>query len=355
MQRLWILCAVILVIIGLGGSLTAQSMTSDARHSFFADMYSDAHFVNPISMAFAPDGRLFVAERGGTIWMIRPSGGSPSPAAFARLAVDSTDERGVLGLALDPNFSANGYVYVYYTPNDVMPRRNRLSRLTASGNMAQVGSETILATFDSLDTGTHNGGALQFGADGDLYVAVGDNGLSSNAQSLETRHGKILRYHPDGSIPTDNPFYAGATGDNRAIWALGVQNPSSLALNPADGALFINDAGLLWQEINQGVAGANYGWPLTEGDFTPAAHPTLTRPRSAYQASVLHQRVDLFGIVGGDLLDIKIIEGGAVRLALAEDCDPTQTGLHPLKDDFLEPAAVIMTRHAPFLVVIAGI
>ena len=102
----------------------------------------------------------------------------------------------------------------------------------------------------------------------------------SNAQSLSTRLGKILRINADGTIPADNPFYETATGDNRAIWGLGLRNPFTFAVEPIFGRLFINDVGQnAWEEINEGVAGANYGWPETEGQ---TADPRFRSPLHAY-------------------------------------------------------------------------
>jgi hypothetical protein len=131
-----------------------------------------------------------------------------------------------------------------------------------------------------LSATNHNGGAIHFGPDGTLFVAVGENATPSNAQTLTNRLGKILRINPDGSIPTDNPFYAVATGANRSIWALGLRNPFTFAFQPVSGTMFVNDVGQSsWEEINRGVAGANYGWPATEG---PTGDPRFNSPIHAY-------------------------------------------------------------------------
>src|SRR3954447_3785733 len=155
----------------------------------------------PTAMDFAPDGtgRLFVAEQGGSLRVI--ANGQMLATPFVSLNVDSTNERGLLGVALDPNFATNPYVYVYYTvPGS--PAHNRVSRFTASGNVAVPGSEVDLLDIDSLSTDTrHNGGSIHFGPDGKLYVAVGDNKVSANSQSLASLKGKVLRINPDGSIP----------------------------------------------------------------------------------------------------------------------------------------------------------
>src|SRR6185503_1655040 len=160
---------------------------------------------------------------------------------------------------------------------------NRISRFTANGDVAVAGSEVVLFDLDNLSANYHNGGALNFGSDGKLYAAAGDNGNSANAQSLTTVLGKILRLNSNGTIPTDNPFLAQTSGKNRAIWALGLRNPFTFAVHPFAGDLFINDVGeTAWEEINDGGAGVNYGWPATEGMTT---NPNYTSPIYAYDHS----------------------------------------------------------------------
>jgi glucose/arabinose dehydrogenase len=226
------------------------------------------------AMAFAPDGRLFVCLQSGQVRVINKDGvllANP----FVRLSVDSNGERGLLGVAFDPNFASNHFVYLYYTvPGS--PAHNRISRFTASGNVAAANSEFVLVNLDNLSNATnHNGGAIHFGPDGKLYASVGDNANGANAQSLSNRLGKILRFNSNGTIPSDNtrsfPGIAGSTfGANRAIWAVGLRNPFTFAFQPGTPRLFINDVGQsTWEEINDGVAGSNYGWPIAEGPASP--------------------------------------------------------------------------------------
>jgi glucose/arabinose dehydrogenase len=128
-------------------------------------------------------------------------------APFLTVTVDSSGERGLLGVALDPNFVSNQLVYVYYTAT-TPTTHNRISRFTACGDVAMAGSETVVMDLNNLSTATnHNGGAIHFGPDGNLYVAVGDNANGTNSQSLSTRLGKVLRISSTGSIPADNPFF----------------------------------------------------------------------------------------------------------------------------------------------------
>jgi glucose/arabinose dehydrogenase len=242
--------------------------------------FSDAVWVggvsSPSAMAFMADGRLLVCQQTGALRVIR--NGSLLANPMISLNVVSSGERGLLGVAIDPQFASNSWIYLYYTtPSPAV--HNRLSRFTVTGDTA--GSETILLELNNLSSATnHNGGAIHFGPDGKLYVAVGDNANGSNAQTLNNLLGKILRLNKDGSIPTDNPFYGSATGANRAIWALGLRNPFTFAFKPGTSLMYINDVGAgSWEEINSGIAGSNYGWPATEGTTT---NPAYRSPLYAY-------------------------------------------------------------------------
>ena len=174
-------------------------------------------------------------------------------------------------------------MYVYYTAT-TPAIHNRISRFTANGDVAVPGSEVALLDLNNLSSATnHNGGALAFGPDGKLYAAVGENANGSNAQSFNNLLGKMLRLNKDGSIPTDNPFYGTASGNNRAIYSLGLRNPFTFAFSPDFSHMFINDVGQnTWEEINDGSPGANYGWPDTEGT-TPDTR--FVSPRYAYHHS----------------------------------------------------------------------
>lgn len=223
---------------------------------------------NPTAMAFAPDGRLFVLQQGGQVRVIKDGNLLPTP--FVTLNVSSVGERGVLGIAFDPDFmTTDPYVYIYYTAT-TPTIHNRVSRFTADGDVALAGSEEVLFDLNNLNATNHNGGAMHFGTDGKLYIAVGDNAVPANAQTLNNLLGKMLRINKDGTIPSDNPFYNTATGKNRAIWAMGLRNPFTFSIQPGSGRLFINDVGQgAWEEINDGLAGANYGWPNCEGVCNP--------------------------------------------------------------------------------------
>jgi len=233
---------------------------------------------SPTAFAFAPDGRLFVCQQGGQLRVIK--NGSLLSTPFLTVPTDSAGERGLLGVAFDPNFATNQFVFVYYTVNTT-PRFNRVSRFTANGDVGVAGSEMLILQLDNLSSATnHNGGSIHFGPDGKLYIAVGENANSSNSQTLTTVLGKILRLNSDGTIPSDNPFFGVTSGNNRAIFALGLRNPFTFTFQPNTGRMFINDVGEnTWEEINDGIAGSNYGWPATEG-FT--SNPLFRSPLFQY-------------------------------------------------------------------------
>jgi glucose/arabinose dehydrogenase len=216
-------------------------------------------------MQFAPDGRLFVSEQRGTLRVVK--NGALLTTPFVTVTVDQNGERGLMGIAFDPAFATNQFVYVYYTATSG-GTHNRVSRFTASGDVAVAGSEVVIMDLDPLSSATnHNGGGLHFGTDGKLYVTVGENANGANAQTLGNRLGKMLRINKDGTIPTDNPFFGTATGANRSIWVLGLRNPFTFAVQPGTGKMYINDVGGgAFEEVDEVVKGANYGWPHSEGN-----------------------------------------------------------------------------------------
>jgi glucose/arabinose dehydrogenase len=234
------------------------------------------------AMAVAPDGRLFICEQPGAlrIW----KNGKLLDEPFLRLKVDSSWERGLIGVALDPDFANNHYVYVTYVVPKPYPH-HVISRFTADGDVATLGSEDILLKGDNQQKmgGTvkagHQGGALHFGPDGKLYISIGEQTSNLPAQELNTLLGKILRINADGTIPKDNPFYAEAEGKYRAIYALGCRNVFCFAVQPGTGHIYLNDVGGAREEINVlSRPGQNFGWPLaehgvkTKGRFSDATH-----------------------------------------------------------------------------------
>jgi glucose/arabinose dehydrogenase len=265
---------VVSLLLSLFATLTtAATVPAGFDDSTFVQLPADA-----TAMQFAPDGRLFVCQQSGKLRVVQ--NGTLLSTPFLTLPVDAAGERGLLGVAFDPDFERNQYVYVHYTAT-TPTIHNRISRFTANGNVAVPGSEVVLLNLDPLSAArNHNGGALHFGNDGKLYIAVGDNANADNAQLLSNPFGKVLRINRDGSIPADNPFVDRTSGIDRAIWARGLRNPFTMAFQRSSGRLLINDVGQqTFEEINPGIAGANYGWPAAEG---PSSNPAYVDPLHYY-------------------------------------------------------------------------
>jgi len=267
--------------------------------SFASDLpsgFQETSFVSglstPTAMEFAPDGRLFICEKSGQLRVIK--NGQLLATPFLTIPVTDDSERGLLGVAFDPNFGSNGRVYVYYT-RTTAPVKNRISRFTISGansDLADSNSEVVILDDIPSDAGNHNGGAIHFGADGKLYVGVGDGGATAtNAQDLDFLSGKLLRIdaanYPN-IIPIDNPYFNHATA-RKEIWARGLRNPFTFAVQPGTGKILINDVGQNnWEEINLGVSGANYGWPQAEGNSsnTNFQNPVYAYAHNGNQAAI---------------------------------------------------------------------
>lgn len=235
----------------------------------------------PVSLVFAPDGRLFYTElqTGNVRVVVNPGASSPQLLAlpFVTVPVATNGEQGLLGLALDPNFSTNRFVYVYHTHPS--PLRNRVVRYTEANNVGS--NETVIV--DNLPVNSvHNGGRISFGPDGMLYVTIGDAGDPANAQSQTARAGKLLRFNRDGTVPAGNPV-AG-----NPLFALGLRNSFGLTFHRTAGTPYVSDNGPNCDdEVNRIVAGGNYGWrpayPCGDSDpqfrsplarFTPTIAPT---------------------------------------------------------------------------------
>ena len=233
----------------------------------------------PVGMTLAPDGRVFFNERlTGKIRIINPQW-QLVPTQFCQITIATSGEQGLLGLTLDPDFANNKFVYVYHSASS--PLRNRVVRYTeSSGSCTQ---EMII--LDNLPASTnHNGGIIQFGPDGKLYVIIGDSENSANSQSLTTLAGKILRVNPDGSAPADNPFFSNVNANAKKVFSLGHRN--------SYGFTFHGHTGHLWEtengpgdndEINRIVAGGNYGWPTVGGI---ANNPNFRNPILAYTPTI---------------------------------------------------------------------
>jgi len=220
----------------------------------------------PWGVDLAPDGRLFVTERAGRIRIVQlgPGGGLRAEPWATVPASTSDGEKGLLGIALDPDFTRTGFVYLYYSyaaPNGAT--RNKVVRMRdANGRGVE---ETVL--LDGIPgANNHDGGRVKFGPDGKLYATTGDAENGANAQNASSLGGKVLRLNKDGSIPSDNPT-AGS-----AVFSLGHRNVQGIAWHPDTGALYETEHGpsnpfpnCCNDEVNLVVPGGNYGWPTVRG------------------------------------------------------------------------------------------
>lgn len=238
--------------------------------------YPNLSFNAPVVVTHAGDARLFVAELGGVIRVFQDDPSSASSAVFLDLSdrVFPGGERGLLGVAFHPQFSSNGFFYVHYSAAPENPNQDHLTVLSrfqvpANSQVADPSSEVRLLTA-AQPFSNHNGGSIFFGNDGKLYLALGDGGGSGdsegNAQRLTTVLGKVLRLNDDGSIPADNPFVGQGGGVREEIFAYGFRNPFRMSVDIQTGTIWLGDVGEnRVEEINQVVAGGNYGWNLFEG------------------------------------------------------------------------------------------
>ena len=261
---------------GGGGDTTPAQLVA----GFTRDESWVTGLTSATAFAETPDGRFLVAQQGGALRVVKNAVVVGTP--MLNVTVDSSGERGLLGVAVHPNFSSNGYVYVYYTSTEGSIH-NRVSRFTVTGDVAS--GEEKLVDLPTLSSATnHNGGAIHFGTDGKLYVGVGDNANGANSQNLTSPLGKMLRFNDDGSIPSDNPFCTTNGNLACAVWAYGLRNPFTFGVHPDTGRIHINDVGqATWEEINLGLSGANYGWPSSEGPDGVTAG--ITGPILAYRHS----------------------------------------------------------------------
>ena len=265
----------------------------------------------PTAMAFAPDGRIFVTEKAGKVRVIKNGVLLPTPFLDFSSKINQSGDRGMLGIAIDPSFSSNRYIYLSYTyenspANPDGPKTGRVVRVKANGDVMQAGSEKILVgtvsgttttpscnqyavTADCIpsDSLSHSVGGLRFGPDGKLYASLGDGAdfgtVDENARkalNVDSLAGKIIRINKDGTAPNSNPYYErrNTTSNRSKVWTYGHRNSFRFNFRPSNGALFFGEVGWFsFEEINVAQKGGNYGWPCREGMIaTPGYNCTTT-------------------------------------------------------------------------------
>ncbi len=253
----------------------------------------------PGAVAIAPDGRVFYTERAtGRIRVIKE--GSLLADIVAEVPVNAANDRGALGLAFHPNFTANSRLYLFYsrsstgqtTIEDAEVSDHRVVYFVLDGDVAS-GGEFFVASMPATGAGRRVGGRIAFGADSQLYVALGDQGDDNAAKDSTSLSGKVLRYTPDGGIPASNPT-AGSP-----VFARGFRHPLGLAVDPLGGGIFLidrNDGRL--HEINRVSAGGFYGWPDVAGLLGDAERATYLAANPDYVDPMLDSGSDSAAYTG---------------------------------------------------------
>lgn len=232
------------------------------------------------ALAHAPDGRIFIAERGGNVKVYQ----NGTVSTVHTVSTTTANEQGLLGITLHPQFASNGQFYIFYT--NAASTVHYLDRVTINA-ANQVTGTTRVMEFDPIINGFHNGGAILF-KDNYLYVAIGESNAPAEATKLNTYRGKILRLTDDGQPAPGNPYYntPNASRQQRSIWAIGMRNPWKMALDPVSGKIFVVNVGGNYEEIDDVTAPDstkhyNYGWD-GKGQSGPEQPDSTIAPVFAY-------------------------------------------------------------------------
>lgn len=303
--------AFITVVILLASSLSWAIVFNDP--GFTIETVVTVRPYTILDVAFAPDGRIFLLRKNGIIRIFKDGALLPTPFLDISSKVNIINDRGALGMALDPNFVINGYVYLAYVyeqggdPTDQGPKTSRISRFKADPNnpdealtnsefvlLGSIGNPSCAAGTDCIrvDSDSHSIGTIRFAPDGTMFIGTGDGAgyddvdiAALRAQNLNSLNGKILRINSDGTAPHDNPFFTGNNVPSK-VWAYGLRNPFRFAIDPLQGEPLIGDVGWDdWEEISRG-RGKNFGWPCYEGPNVNPFYQTLTQCQDLPPANV---------------------------------------------------------------------
>ncbi len=330
---LWIAALCLAALVGACGSSATTSVDPAARAAGLR-LVKIGVFDQPVFLTGAPGDprRLFVVQRPGKIAVLVDGRRQAQPFLdISRLVNSSGGEQGLLSIAFAPDYSSSGRFYVYYTDSSNNIRIVQYRRSAHDRNRADPASARNVLTIDHRAETNHNGGQLQFGPDGDLYVGVGDGGSEGDPHNYGQNNGvllgKLLRISPRPgggySIPSGNPF-AGRPGARAEIWAYGLRNPWRFSFDRLTGDLAIGDVGQDQEEeidyARRGRgAGANYGWSVFEGDrrYKPGSAPGAVGPEL-----VAHHSDGYCAIVGGYVVRDRALPTLYGRYLYGDNCKP---------------------------------
>jgi glucose/arabinose dehydrogenase len=249
-------------------------------------------------MDFLPNEKMIFTQRGGNVSLLDNDG----VKNIGNINVTANGESGLLGVAVDPQFTQNNYIYLYYTSSS----GNRVSRFILTDKLQ---NETIL--IDNIPSAAiHNGGRIKFGPDGKLYITTGDASNSTSAQDINSLSGKVLRMNKDGTVPADNPF-------KNYVYTYGNRDPQGLAWN-SNGILYESEHGATQNdEINILQPGVNYGWPIYQGNISASGYQA---PLFAYTNFTLapsgmafyNDKLYIAGLRGSQLRQITLSNDGTI-------------------------------------------
>ena len=285
----------LLLLCLLGLISTKQQGFSQIVPSGFTEIDVNTNLANDaIGFAILPDGRILVINQfSGTVDLI-VNGNLKSTPLLSVPDLEAVLEKGLLGIAIDPDFPSAPHIYLFHSHT---LGNNRVSRWNVDGELTdpnsenlriQVSSQLTLVSDLPAQNSWHNGGTLRFGSDKTLYISHGDDGQRNLVQDLTTLNGKILRINRDGSIPADNPIFPNEpSGTRREIFAFGLRNPFRFTIDLQTDQLLIGDVGQdSWEELNLSTSGENFGWPRYEGNDEFDSSATLIQPDPVFPFGV---------------------------------------------------------------------
>lgn len=299
MKKLSIIIVVVMVVLVVVGLLYLFAPSEPQTSPSGETEILAENLEVPWAIDFLPNGTMIFTERVGRVNLLGDDG---TVINVAELDVSQVSESGLFGVAVDPNFTENSYVYLFYTYGGGL---NRISRFVLDGELT---NETVL--LENIPGGAiHNGGRLKFGPDGKLYATTGEAGDQNLAQDINSTGGKILRLNPDGTVPSDNPF-------GNYVYAYGNRDPQGITWNPSNGILYASEHGsTMNDEINIITSGGNFGWPIVQGDQNQSGYisPIMvyTNFTLAPSGIAFHQnRLYVAGLRGSQIRVLELSEDG---------------------------------------------